>query len=86
MTTDTQLILGQTLHFNGDPFAEGPNAAHHETHGAIATRYKAIAITMMIATFLASWAWGVASFVLIIQAVCMGCAAAYILNRPSGSG
>ncbi len=32
----TQLILGQTLSFSGDPFVEGPSAARHETHGAVA--------------------------------------------------
>jgi guanine deaminase len=29
------LILGQTLSFTADPFAEGPGAARHETHGAV---------------------------------------------------
>lgn len=29
------LILGQTLSFAADPFAEGPGAARHETHGAV---------------------------------------------------
>lgn len=29
------LILGQTLSFDADPFVEGPGAARHETHGAI---------------------------------------------------
>lgn len=32
----THLILGQTLSFTGDPFVEGPSAARHETHGAVA--------------------------------------------------
>lgn len=32
----TKLILGQTLSFTGDPFVEGPSAARHETHGAVA--------------------------------------------------
>lgn len=29
------LILGQTLSFTADPFAEGPGAARHESHGAV---------------------------------------------------
>lgn len=29
------LILGQTLSFAGDPFRLGPDAAHHETEGAV---------------------------------------------------
>lgn len=34
----TQLILGQTLSFTGNPFTDGPDAAHHETHGAVAIK------------------------------------------------
>ncbi|MCC5985458.1 MAG: guanine deaminase [Rhodobacteraceae bacterium] len=29
------LLLGQTLSFSGDPFAQGPEAARHERHGAV---------------------------------------------------
>ncbi|MBL4928827.1 guanine deaminase [Fuscibacter oryzae] len=29
------LLLGQVLSFTGDPFALGPEAAHHESHGAV---------------------------------------------------
>ena len=29
------LLLGQTLRFTADPFVEGPDAARHETHGAV---------------------------------------------------
>jgi guanine deaminase len=29
------LLLGQTLAFKGDPFADGPDAARHETRGAV---------------------------------------------------
>jgi guanine deaminase len=32
----SQLILGQTLSFTGDPFKDGPGAAQHHTHGAVA--------------------------------------------------
>ncbi len=31
----TDLLLGQTLSFTGNPFHEGPAAARHETHGAV---------------------------------------------------
>jgi guanine deaminase len=34
MTSQT-LLLGQTLHFNADPFAEGPDAAHHDSAGGV---------------------------------------------------
>jgi len=29
------LLLGQTLRFTGNPFHEGPDAARHDTHGAV---------------------------------------------------
>lgn len=29
------LLLGQTLRFTGDPFAEGPDAARHDPHGGV---------------------------------------------------
>lgn len=29
------LLLGQVLSFHGDPFQDGPDAARHETHGAV---------------------------------------------------
>ncbi len=29
------LLLGQTLRFTGNPFLEGPEAAHHDPHGAL---------------------------------------------------
>ncbi len=31
----TDLLLGQTLSFTGNPFHDGPAAARHETHGAV---------------------------------------------------
>ncbi|WGI20606.1 guanine deaminase [Amylibacter sp. IMCC11727] len=31
----TKLILGQTLSFTGNPFTDGPDAAHHERRGAV---------------------------------------------------
>ena len=31
----TDLLLGQVLSFAGDPFTMGPDAAHHESHGAV---------------------------------------------------
>ncbi|GGA09524.1 guanine deaminase [Neptunicoccus cionae] len=34
----TELILGQTLCFTGDPFQDGPDAASHNRHGAVAVR------------------------------------------------
>lgn len=34
----TELILGQTLSFKGNPFVDGPEAAHYENQGAVAIR------------------------------------------------
>ena len=34
MTSQT-LLLGQTLHFTADPFADGPQAAHHDSAGGV---------------------------------------------------
>ena len=31
----TDILLGQVLSFAGDPFTIGPEAAHHESHGAV---------------------------------------------------
>ena len=35
MAAVAELLLGQVLSYDGDPFAVGPDAAHHETHGAV---------------------------------------------------
>ena len=63
----------------------GPMIADWREHGAIAPRFKAMAIVMMAVVFLISVAMSVSPLVLIVQAVCMSGAAAYILSRPSGS-
>lgn len=64
----------------------GPIIAEWRTNGAIAPRYKAIAIMMMLAAFSASIAMDIAALVLIIQGVCMAGAAGFILSRPNYSG
>lgn len=61
----------------------GPAIHDWEKNGAIAVKYKTIAISMMGVTFLASIAFALPSFVLIVQACCMIPAGAYILTRPS---
>ena len=61
----------------------GPIILDWQTHGAIAKRYKILAITMMLADLVLSFALAVASYVLILQALCMTGAAIYILTRPS---
>ncbi len=63
----------------------GPIIAEWRVNGAIAPRYKAMAIAMMLAAFTASVVMGVALLVLIIQGVCMLVAAIFILSRPNGT-
>jgi guanine deaminase len=39
----TDILLGQVLSFAGDPFVDGPDAARHVTHGAVAVNHGKIA-------------------------------------------
>lgn len=63
----------------------GPVIADWRSSGAIAPRFKAIAIAMMAAALLLSVAMSVATAILVAQIVCMTIAAAFILSRPNGS-
>ena len=54
-----------------------------ETRGAIAPRHKALAAGMMALTFVVSVVLAVPTHVLIIQIICLGGAALYVLTRPS---
>ncbi|MEM9973293.1 MAG: YbaN family protein [Pseudomonadota bacterium] len=62
----------------------GPMIADWRAHGAIAHRYKAAAHLMMGAALTVSIFMGVSGSILAIQAICLACASAYILSRPSG--
>ncbi len=62
----------------------GPMIADWREYGAIAPRAKALAIAMMAAVFVFSIAMSVSALVLIVQAICMTGAAAFILSRPNG--
>ena len=64
----------------------GPIIAEWRAHGAIAPRYKVIALTMMGGVLVLSIAMGVSWMVIAVQAVCVAGAAAFILTRPSGAG
>ncbi|MEM9633244.1 MAG: YbaN family protein [Pseudomonadota bacterium] len=63
----------------------GPIIADWRSNGAIAVRYKIISIAMMSLVFGLSIVMAVSPIVLIVQAVCMGGAALFILTRPSTS-
>ncbi|MCT4608114.1 MAG: YbaN family protein [Pelagimonas sp.] len=62
----------------------GPPIVEWEESGSIAPRYKSIAVGMMSGTFLLSLIFGLSTRILIIQAICMGGAALYVLTRPNG--
>ena len=61
----------------------GPLIRDWEETGAIAPRYKRLAITMMAAALLLSVLLHVAPAILVVQSLCMAAAATYILTRPS---
>lgn len=61
----------------------GPTLVNWRTHGAIARRHKALALITMASAFGASLIMSVAASVLLVQALCLTGAAAFILTRPS---
>ena len=63
----------------------GPVLTDWHENGAIAPRYKALAVTMMGAVFLYSFVTGVPTWVLALQAVLIGAGAAFVLTRPNGA-
>ncbi|MEM8587256.1 MAG: YbaN family protein [Pseudomonadota bacterium] len=62
----------------------GPMIADWRRHGAIAPRFKVLSIVMMAGVFAASIVAVLSVGVLIVQAVCLTVAAAFILSRPNG--
>lgn len=62
----------------------GPIIADWRLRGAIAPRYKALAITMMITALTASILAAVSPFVIAVQMICLTLAGTYILTRPNG--
>ncbi|MEM8728871.1 MAG: YbaN family protein [Pseudomonadota bacterium] len=62
----------------------GPMISDWRAHGAIAPRYKSIAVLMMAAAFGLSLAFGAGPSVLLIQALCLSGVALYVLTRPNG--
>lgn len=61
----------------------GPVIADWRANGAIAPRYKVIALSMMAGAFCVSVVMEFPTQVLIIQAACIAAAAAFILSRPN---
>ena len=62
----------------------GPIITDWRAHGAIAPRFKAIAVATMAAVLAVSIVMDLSATVVAIQAVCIAAAATYILSRPSG--
>lgn len=60
----------------------GPPLRDWKARGAISRRAKVAACSAMALTFVASALLGVKPLVLVVQAVCLGGAAAFILTRP----
>ena len=60
----------------------GPVIADWRETGSISPRIKVVAVGIMALVFAASLIFGVKLFVLVIQAVCLGGAAWFVLSRP----
>ena len=62
----------------------GPILAEWREHGAIAPRYKIIAVGMMAAVFLYALISGLPGWLLGLQAALILLGAGYVLSRPNG--
>lgn len=60
----------------------GPSIAAWEANGAIPRRAKHLAATLMGASLLLSIVLGFSIAIIALQALCLMCAAAYVLSRP----
>ena len=61
----------------------GPMIREWQDKGAIAPRHKAMAVGMMAAAFAAALAFGAPLAALVVQVLCMGGAAVFVLTRPN---
>jgi uncharacterized membrane protein YbaN (DUF454 family) len=61
----------------------GPLIDNWRRHRAISRTAKAMSVLSMVAILVMSWLLGVAPLVFGVQALVLGCVAAYILTRPS---
>lgn len=94
LPTTPLMILAAFLFTKGSPRARawlvehahfGPHIRAWEAQGAIAPRAKYWAVTVMAGVFAVSVLVGLAWWVLLIQGLCMGPAAIFILTRPDPS-
>ena len=61
----------------------GPAILRWQARGAIALRHKLLALTMMVAVFVAALIFGAPAIALAVQVVILSGAALFILTRPS---
>lgn len=63
----------------------GPIIENWEETGAIAPRYKALAVTMMLAALALSFYMSIKPVIIAVQALCMLAAFVFIITRPNGT-
>ena len=61
----------------------GPLIDNWRRHRAISPSAKAMSVLSMLAILAISWFAGFAMIVIVVQALVLGCVAAFILTRPS---
>ena len=61
----------------------GPLIDNWRRYGAISRNAKIMSVASMVAVLLVSWWLGVATWIIGLQAVILGCSAAFILTRPT---
>ena len=92
LPTTPLMILAAFLFTRGSPRARawliehahfGPHIRNWEADGAIDARAKRLAVGVMAGVFAVSALLGLAWWILLIQATCMGPAALFILTRPN---
>ena len=61
----------------------GPLIDNWRRYGAISRNAKIMSVASMVAVLLISWWLDVATWIIGLQAVILGCSAAFILTRPT---
>ncbi len=91
LPTTPFILLAAFLFARGSPRARawlvghawfGPHIRNWEAKGAISTGAKRLAVLMMVAVFVISLLLGLTWWILLIQFLCMGAAASFVLTRP----